>query len=57
MNDISALKSEITSEIEAANDLKALDDVRVTALGKKGRITIEFSSDKELERLLGVLRS
>lgn len=39
MNDITVLKSEITSEIEAANDLKALDDVRVTALGKKGRIT------------------
>lgn len=39
MTDINALKTEITSEIEAANDLKALDDVRVTVLGKKGRIT------------------
>lgn len=39
MTDIAALKIEITSEIEAANDLKSLDDVRVTVLGKKGRIT------------------
>ena len=39
MTDIKDLKNEISSEIEAANDLKALDDVRVTVLGKKGRIT------------------
>lgn len=39
MTDINALKTELTSEIEAANDLQALDDVRVTVLGKKGRIT------------------
>jgi phenylalanyl-tRNA synthetase alpha chain len=39
MTDIATLKTEITKQIEAANDLKALDDVRVSALGKKGRIT------------------
>jgi len=39
MTDINTLKTEITSEITAANDLKALDDVRVTVLGKKGRVT------------------
>ncbi len=39
MNDIQDLKTEISGEITAANDLKALDDVRVTVLGKKGRIT------------------
>jgi phenylalanyl-tRNA synthetase alpha chain len=39
MNDIAALKSELASEISAANDLKTLDDVRVSVLGKKGRIT------------------
>ena len=33
------LKEELASMIGAANDLKALDDVRVSALGKKGRIT------------------
>lgn len=31
--------------------------VKIQRKGKKGRITIEFSSDKELERLFGVLRS
>ena len=39
MTDIAVLKSELTDEITAANDLKALDDVRVSVLGKKGRIT------------------
>ncbi len=39
MNDIKQLKTEIAGEITAANDLKTLDDVRVTVLGKKGRIT------------------
>jgi phenylalanyl-tRNA synthetase alpha chain len=39
MTDIAKLKTELTEEITAANDLKALDDVRVTVLGKKGRIT------------------
>lgn len=39
MTDINALKTELASEIEGANDLQTLDDVRVTVLGKKGRIT------------------
>lgn len=39
MSDITALKQDLSGQIEAANDLKALDDVRVTALGKKGQIT------------------
>ena len=39
MTDIAALKTELASEIEAANDLQSLDDVRVSVLGKKGRIT------------------
>ncbi len=39
MNDITPLKEEIFSEIKGANDLKVLDEVRVSALGKKGRIT------------------
>ena len=33
------LKEELTAKIEAANDLKSLEEVRVTALGKKGAIT------------------
>ena len=39
MTDIAQLKNELTAEITAANDLQSLDDVRVTVLGKKGRIT------------------
>lgn len=39
MTDIAQLKNELSAEITAANDLKSLDDVRVTVLGKKGRIT------------------
>lgn len=39
MTDIATLKNELTSQIAAANDLQTLDEVRVTALGKKGRIT------------------
>ena len=39
MTDIASLKTELTTLIEAANDLQALDGARVTALGKKGRIT------------------
>ena len=33
------LKADLTTKINAANDLKSLDDVRVSALGKKGAIT------------------
>ena len=36
---IAALKSELTAEIEAAADLASLEEARVKALGKKGRIT------------------
>lgn len=39
MTDIATLKNELTTEISAANDLKSLEDVRVSVLGKKGRIT------------------
>ncbi len=39
MSDIEVIKQEIIGQITNASDLKALDDVRVNALGKKGRIT------------------
>ena len=39
MNDIADLKVELETEITAANDLKTLDEVRVSVLGKKGRVT------------------
>jgi phenylalanyl-tRNA synthetase alpha chain len=37
--DLAALEQQLTAEIAAAADLKTLDDVRVGALGKKGRIS------------------
>lgn len=37
--DTAALKQELTQMVEAANDMTSLENVRVTALGKKGRIT------------------
>jgi phenylalanyl-tRNA synthetase alpha chain len=39
MTDINALKKELASQIETAADLKSLDEARVQALGKKGRVT------------------
>ncbi|HEY0901341.1 MAG TPA: phenylalanine--tRNA ligase subunit alpha [Micavibrio sp.] len=36
---IATLKTELTALVEAANDLPALEQARVAALGKKGRIT------------------
>ena len=39
MSDIEVIKQEIEAQINAAEDAKALDDVRVSALGKKGQIT------------------
>lgn len=48
MENLEQIKSEIIAQINAAADLKALDDVRVGAMGKKGRIT-------ELMKGLGAL--
>lgn len=48
MSDIDVIKLEIEKQIEAAADAKALDDVRVAALGKKGKIT-------ELLKTLGAM--
>ena len=39
MTDPNTLKTEITAQIEAANDLQSLDAVRVAALGKKGSVS------------------
>jgi len=47
-NDLTMLKQELSSAVSAANDIGALDEVRVNALGKKGRIT-------ELMKMLGSL--
>ncbi|MHA7872956.1 MAG: tRNA ligase subunit PheS family protein, partial [Hyphococcus sp.] len=39
MSDIDSLEKDITSKIDAAADLAALEDVRVAALGKKGVVS------------------
>lgn len=39
MTDVTQLKTELTQMVEAANDLDTLEAARVSALGKKGKIT------------------
>lgn len=57
MTDIASLKTELETQVRAANDLKSLDDVRVAALGKKGRITSLMSTlgqmDPEVRKTKG----
>jgi len=39
MNEIDQLRSEVLAAVKAAQDVPALEETRVTALGKKGRVT------------------
>ncbi len=39
MEDLDSLRSELTAAAESAADLRALEDIRINALGKKGRVT------------------
>ena len=39
MSNLDALKKEIVETVKAANDIPSLEEVRITALGKKGRVT------------------
>ncbi len=39
MSELDTLRTELLAAVDAAADLKALDAIRVDALGKKGRIT------------------
>ena len=39
MSNIDALKTEIVETVKAANDINSLEEVRVSALGKKGKVT------------------
>jgi len=48
MDDLDSLKAAILDEVTAATDLDTLDAVRVSALGKKGRVTAHM---KELGRM------
>jgi len=38
--DLDAVKARILSDIDAATDLAALDDIRVAGLGKKGEVSL-----------------
>ncbi len=42
MTDITALKTKYTAQIEGAENLAALDDIRVAALGKKGEVSLQM---------------
>ena len=42
MSDLDALKDKYAAEIEAADELRALDDIRVAALGKKGEVSLKM---------------
>lgn len=48
MEDLESLKIEIINQINQATDIKNLEDIRVTSMGKKGRVT-------ELMKGLGAL--
>lgn len=56
-HNIASLKTELTDMVAAANDLPALEQARVTALGKKGRITDLMKNlgamDPEARKALG----
>lgn len=64
MDNIQNLKAEIISSIENAEDLKTLDDIRVSALGKKGKITdmmknlgsLSIEEKKEAGKSLNILK-
>ncbi|MAU40323.1 MAG: phenylalanine--tRNA ligase subunit alpha [Kordiimonas sp.] len=40
MEDLQVLEQELTATVNAANDLNSLEDIRVAALGKKGRVSL-----------------
>ncbi len=44
MENLESLRSELNDAVGAADDLAALEDIRVSALGKKGRITAMMKS-------------
>jgi len=64
MDNVETLRSELLDAVNAAGDLKTLDDVRVDALGKKGRITglmknlgqMDPDARKEAGKALNILK-
>ncbi|MEO3434002.1 phenylalanine--tRNA ligase subunit alpha [Inquilinus sp. CAU 1745] len=64
MDSLEALKAELNGAVAEAGDLAALDEVRVSALGKKGRITglmktlggMDSDQRREMGQALNVLK-
>lgn len=65
MENIEQLKTELTAQIKQAADLKTLEEIRVAAMGKKGRITemmkslgaLSIEEKKEAGKTLNILKS
>jgi phenylalanyl-tRNA synthetase alpha chain len=57
MSSLEALKKELVDTVKAANDISALEEVRVIALGKKGKVTDMMKSlgglDPEQRKQMG----
>ena len=49
MMDLEALKSDLMARIDAAGDVAALEEIRVSALGKKGRCPHHLHPIRPLE--------
>jgi len=49
MEDLESIRAELTTAVEAAKDLSTLEDLRVSALGKKGQITAMMKSLGSME--------
>ena len=49
MDNVEALRAELLAEVERAGDLDALEQVRIAALGKKGRLTAEMKTLGQLD--------
>ena len=49
MENLESLRSELTEAVDAAADLGALEEIRISALGKKGRITAMMKSLGDLD--------
>ncbi|MBM3482121.1 MAG: phenylalanine--tRNA ligase subunit alpha [Alphaproteobacteria bacterium] len=64
MDEVEALRAELLSAVSGASDLAALEDARVNALGRKGRLTermkslgaLELEARKAMGARLNVLR-
>lgn len=65
MSNLESLRTELIASINAANDIGQLEDVRVSALGKKGKVTSLMSTlgglgpeaKKEMGQALNILKT